>query len=73
MSVKITDGPFNIDLVESATVTIKKIEIRKSGDETGNPFMVISEIPVTVDLINLRNGITEELSNTEIQPETMTS
>jgi hypothetical protein len=68
ISVRITDGPFDIGLVESATVTITKIEIRKSGDETGNPFIVISEIPVTVDLINLRNGITEELANIEIQP-----
>ncbi len=67
LSVKITDGPFNIDQVESAMVTITKIELRKSGDESGNPFTVISEIPVTADLINLRNGITEELANIEIQ------
>ena len=28
LSVKITDDPFNINTVESATVTITKIEIR---------------------------------------------
>ncbi len=68
LSVRITDDPFDIDLVESATVTITKIEIRKSGNETGNPFIVVSETPVTVDLIDLRNGITEELANIEIEP-----
>jgi hypothetical protein len=67
LSVRITDDPFDIDLVESATVTITKIEIRKSGNETENPFIVVSETPVTVDLIDLRNGITEELANIEIE------
>lgn len=66
LSVKITDDPFNIDFVESATVTITKIEIRKTGNNNGNPFIVLSETPVTVDLFQLRNGITEELVNLAI-------
>jgi hypothetical protein len=64
--VSITDDPFNIDLVESATVTISKIEVRKTGDETGNPFIVVSENPVNVELIDLRNGITKELADIAI-------
>ena len=66
LSVKITDDPFNISYIVSATVTITKVEIRKAGENDGNPFIVLSEIPVTIDLFQLRNGITEELVNLEI-------
>jgi uncharacterized repeat protein (TIGR02059 family) len=66
LSVKITDDPFNINIVEYATVTITKIEIRKAGDNDGDPFIVLSEHPVTIDLFQLRNGITDELVNMEV-------
>lgn len=66
LSVKITDDPFNISYVESATVTITKIEIRKAGENDGNPFMILSENPVTIDLLQLRNGITQELVNLDV-------
>jgi Domain of unknown function (DUF4382)/Carboxypeptidase regulatory-like domain len=66
LSVKITDDPFNISYVESASVTITKVELRKAGDITGNPFIVLSEDSVTIDLLKLRNGITEDLVNLNI-------
>ena len=66
LSIKITDDPFNMSYVESATVTITKVEIRKAGDNNGNPFIVLSEDSVTLDLSKLRNGITAELLNLEI-------
>ena len=66
LTVKITDDPFNINYVESATITITKIEIRKAGANDGDPFLVLSENPVTIDLFQLRNGITEELVNLEV-------
>jgi hypothetical protein len=49
-------------------VTITKIELRKAGDgiSDGNPFITLSEDTVTVDLINLRNGVTETLLDMEI-------
>ena len=59
--VKITDDPFNISYVESATVTISKIEVRKAGQNDSNPYMVVSNDSITLDLIKLRNGITEDL------------
>jgi len=59
--VKLTDDPFNISYVESATVTITKIEVRKTGQNEGNPFMVVSEDTLILDLMDLRNGITEDL------------
>ena len=59
--VKFTDDPFNISYVESATVTITKIEVRKTGQDDGNPFILVSDDPITLDLMELRNGITEDL------------
>jgi hypothetical protein len=66
--VKVTDDPFDISNIESATVTITKVEIRKVGDgvSDGNPFVVLSDDTVTVDLIDLRNGVTETLLELEI-------
>ncbi|HPC98186.1 MAG TPA: DUF4382 domain-containing protein [Bacteroidales bacterium] len=67
--VKVTDDPFNISYVESATVTITKIELKRAGHNYTpgeNPFIVLSEDTITLDLINLRNGITKELLDLEI-------
>ena len=66
LTVKITDDPFNISTVESATVTITKIEIRKAGANDGDPFIELLTDPVTIDLFQLRNGITEELVDLEV-------
>lgn len=61
--VKITDAPFPMDYVGSATVTITKVELRKEGDgeSDGTPFIVIWEGSETFDLLQLRNGKVEEL------------
>jgi hypothetical protein len=66
--VKITDAPFPVDIVESAVVTITKIEIRKTGDgiSDGNPFVVIWEGSQTFNLLELRNGVVEDLLNIDI-------
>lgn len=66
--IKVTDAPFPIDMVESAMVTITKVEIRKAGDGVpdGNPFIVLLEDTVTFDLLDLRNGVVEELLDMEI-------
>lgn len=64
--IKVTDDPFNISYVESATVTITKVEIRKAGENEGSPFMVLWEDMVTLDLSKLRNGVTEELLSLDI-------
>jgi hypothetical protein len=64
--VKLTDDPFNISFVESATVTITKIEVRKAGDHDGNPFVVVLEDTIKLDLLKLRNGVTKELPEIEL-------
>lgn len=67
--IRITDDPFDISYIESATVTITKVEIRRTGDGVpdGNPFMVLFDDTVTIDLIDLRNGLTETLIDMEIE------
>jgi hypothetical protein len=66
--IKVTDAPFPLSYVESATVTIIKVEIRKAGDciGDGNPFLVVWEGTKTFNLLELRNGLVEDLLNLEI-------
>jgi len=78
--LKVTDDPFRISFVDSATITITKIEIRQAGphhkrhqyagtepDTTDrNPYIVLSEDTITLNLLDLRNGITQELLSLEI-------
>jgi hypothetical protein len=64
--VKLTDDPFNISFVESATVTITKIEVRKANTLDSNKFIVVSEDTLVVDLLTLRNGITEDLPSIDL-------
>ncbi|MCU0460091.1 MAG: DUF4382 domain-containing protein, partial [Bacteroidales bacterium] len=66
--LKVTDAPFDISEIESALVTITKVEFRKTGDgiSDGNPFITLSEDTVILDLIDLRNGVTETLLDMEI-------
>jgi len=66
--VKVTDAPFPVNFIESATVTIIKVEIRKAGDgiSDGNPFTVLWEGSETFNLLELRNGVAEELLDLEI-------
>lgn len=64
--IKITDDPFNINYVESATITISKIEIRKAGQDEATSFLVLSQDTLTFDLLKLRNGVTSELLNLDI-------
>lgn len=68
MTIKITDAPFPIDEIESALVTITKVELRKAGDgiPDGNPFITIAEDTMIYNLIDLRNGITADLADIEI-------
>jgi hypothetical protein len=66
--IKLTDAPFPIDMVESANVTITKVEIRKVCDtiRDGNPYLVVMEDTMTLNLLELRNGITKELPEIEV-------
>ena len=75
--VQLTDAPFPHDLVAEAKVTIFKIEARYKKDalesdmeamEEGetSPFIVLMEEEIQVNLLELTNGVTETLLNTEV-------
>lgn len=76
MAVHLTDAPFPYDLVAEANVTITKIDARNKtveedstaeGDiERDSPFVVLMEEEVSLNLLNLTNGITETLANIDV-------
>lgn len=57
-----TDAPFSFENVDSATVTINQISIRKNGGEK----LMVLEKELTLDLLKLRNGVTEALADIQI-------
>ena len=73
LSIQLTDAPFLYDMVAEANVTIFKIDARYKGAvETdslladGNSFITLSEEEVPINLLELTNGITENLVNLEV-------
>ncbi len=69
--IKLTDAPFPVSLVDKTIVTIDKIEIRSNveGDgETENEtlYTVLFEGEKVVDLLDLQNGITDELLSMDL-------
>src|SRR5690606_192861 len=78
MTIQMTDAPFPHNLVAEANVTIFKIEARNTdekpnteeegemADNTGSPFIVLMEQEIEVNLLDLTNGITENLVDTEV-------
>ena len=68
--IKLTDAPFPIDMIDSAMVTIVKVEIRKKseGEELGYPYITVMEDTVKFNLLDLQNGVTADLVEMEIEP-----
>ena len=64
--IKITDDPINPDLIESVTVTITKLEARRTDTVSDYPFITLMDDPVNVDLFALRNGLVDTLVNLDV-------
>ncbi|WP_339793401.1 DUF4382 domain-containing protein [uncultured Imperialibacter sp.] len=64
--VKMTDAPFPSDLVSEANVTVTKIEARQKGGDSESAFITIMEDEVSANLLDLTNGVTENLADVEI-------
>ena len=68
--IHLTDAPFPIDIVSNAYVTIDKIEIRKQIDATledgEDSIILISDKKFTIDLLELTNGITEQIATADL-------
>lgn len=71
INVHLTDSPYPIGLIESAFVTIDKVEIRKHSEsnpgEDADSFIVISEVEMQIDLLELTNGITEQIATLDLE------
>jgi hypothetical protein len=68
LSIKLTDAPFPIKIIEEANVTINKIEIREKGDGTddGSTYSILSEVEQSFNLLDLTNGVTVSLAELDI-------
>jgi len=67
--IRLTDAPFPIDMIDAAMVTITKVEVRKEseGEEDGYPYITVMEDTVEFNLLDLRNGVTAELAEIEVE------
>src|SRR5690606_908483 len=72
MTIQLTDAPFPFDLVAEANVTIFKVDARLqdgiAGDsvEVGSRFVILMEEEVPVNLLELSNGVTQELVDLDV-------
>jgi len=64
--VHLTDGPFPIDMIDSAMVTIVKVEVRSQYEGDSSSFLTLMEDTLNFNLLELRNGVTAELLETDI-------
>ena len=64
--VKFTDDPFPIEQVNQVDLKISKIELRSKDETEENPFLIIFEQDTIISFIDLRNGITADLPETDI-------
>jgi len=64
--VNITDAPFPIEMIEEATVTVTKVEVRSDAESDEHSFITIFEGSKEFNLVELRNGVMEELVDVEI-------
>lgn len=71
VNVHITDAPFPIDLVSKTIVTIDAVEIRKTTEaeveDDEASFILLAEGETEIDLLELTNGITEQLASADIE------
>jgi hypothetical protein len=66
LSILVTDAPFPIDSISEATVTITRVELRKEGESEENPFTTVWEGSREFNLLDLRNGVLQELTEVEV-------
>jgi hypothetical protein len=64
--MKVADAPFPIDLIEEAGVSITRVEIRSTQDTSAYPFLTVFEDTAEFNLMELRNGVSAQLLDTEI-------
>ncbi|QGY44792.1 DUF4382 domain-containing protein [Maribellus comscasis] len=71
INVHLTDSPFPVGLISHTYVTIDRVEIRQKTEvdmeESDDTFLVLSEETMVVDLLELTNGITEQIASVDLE------
>jgi hypothetical protein len=61
------DAPFPFELIDSATVVVEKVDIHIAADEAGESgFHVLTTAQHTLNLLELQNGVTTVLADSEV-------
>ncbi|APF17743.1 DUF4382 domain-containing protein [Caldithrix abyssi] len=66
VTLKITDSPFPLKFVEEANVTITLIEMHSVDSVNGGEWITVWEGSQTINLLELRDGKTEDLPEAEV-------
>ena len=71
INIHLTDSPYPVGLISHTYVTIDKVEIRKKLEtdmnESTDSFIVLSVENMEIDLLELTNGITEQIASAELE------
>lgn len=70
LRIYITDSPLPLELVARADVEVDRIEIKKSNESLGEPFVIVMEENITINLLDLRNGIKATLADIKVPANT---
>jgi hypothetical protein len=67
LTLELMDAPFPLELVNSTRVSITRIAIHtRAGDDDSPGYQTIRRRERTLDLLNLRNGVTEGLLDDDV-------
>jgi hypothetical protein len=72
VQIQATDAPFAGNIVSGATIQVSQIQMHTDATATSG-FVTVFDAstaggPVTMDLLHLRNGVTQSLSSAQIPP-----
>lgn len=66
LNIEVTDAPILAEYVQEANVTITKVEVRKAEESEGSPFLTVYEGEESINLMELTNGLTQQLASLEV-------
>ena len=66
MTLLATDDPFAYDMVSDATIWVDEIKAHRDSGSSSGWITLFSGPPMEVDLLHLRNGVTQELASIEV-------
>jgi len=72
LRVLVTDKPYPFDLIDEATITITRVEVRRGDSADEETFLTISTAEREFDLLDLQNGRTDLLAEADIAAGTYT-